>query len=445
MGKGGILHSGPAGSGKTTELADRLREWVEDNEVQQHQTIVVASAMHGARRLLTKRLKDLRFPREVGISVETLDQLALRIVNKSWRVLGAERPFIPFDSRLIRQPVRGNLPVSQICGKAALALNSESVRQMVERSCPVVVVDELQDCRSGKLRFLKGLNDAVPLLAAGDEFQQINMGAGGAPALTWAENVMEHRPLEAESHRTSIKSILNTASYLRTGSPTSGPFIFTVVLPDVKPLAAALKSCILKDWIRGSTVFLAHSRNQLVDEILEWLREKNSDAPNRRPVRINWIAGGEKRARQALEHLDTLIPGATINLSESVPLNCPPALQVAWARAVDHTRHRGKNLFEKTLLQEFLLEQLHHSWARGGSFARRSAMAIHSAKNQEWNNVFVLWSNRHFTAEATEDYKRRILYNAVTRARKNCVLLVHDPDKKALERDPFLTPLCVKK
>lgn len=59
-------------------------------------------------------------------------------------------------------------------------------------------------------------------------------------------------------------------------------------------------------------------------------------------------------------------------------------------------------------------------------------MTVHSAKNQEWETVFVFWSSTHFRAGTSDEYRRRILYNAVTRAKKNCLVLVFDPDGLAI-------------
>ena len=55
---------------------------------------------------------------------------------------------------------------------------------------------------------------------------------------------------------------------------------------------------------------------------------------------------------------------------------------------------------------------------------RRRAMTIHQAKNREFESVIVLWPLK--LADNLER-KRRLLYNAVTRARDRAVVIVQDP------------------
>jgi superfamily I DNA/RNA helicase len=69
---------------------------------------------------------------------------------------------------------------------------------------------------------------------------------------------------------------------------------------------------------------------------------------------------------------------------------------------------------------------------------RRVMTTIHSAKNQEWQNVVVLWSKAHFKAGTPIELKRRLLYNAVTRARLNCVIIADGP-AHAWADDPVLS------
>jgi superfamily I DNA/RNA helicase len=48
-------------------------------------------------------------------------------------------------------------------------------------------------------------------------------------------------------------------------------------------------------------------------------------------------------------------------------------------------------------------------------------MTVHGAKNREFDNVIVLWPA---AVGGSDDQKRRLLYNAVTRAKDRCVVLV---------------------
>ncbi len=49
------------------------------------------------------------------------------------------------------------------------------------------------------------------------------------------------------------------------------------------------------------------------------------------------------------------------------------------------------------------------------------AMTIQQAKNREFDHVAVVWP---YTVPNDDAQKRRLLYNAITRARRSCVVLV---------------------
>lgn len=59
-------------------------------------------------------------------------------------------------------------------------------------------------------------------------------------------------------------------------------------------------------------------------------------------------------------------------------------------------------------------------------------MTIHGAKNREFDNVIVLWPA---AVGGSDDQKRRLLYNAVTRAKERCVVLVQA--SAHMSRPPF--------
>lgn len=65
---------------------------------------------------------------------------------------------------------------------------------------------------------------------------------------------------------------------------------------------------------------------------------------------------------------------------------------------------------------------------RGG----RRAMTIHQAKNREFDRVAVVWP---YQIPANADDRRRLLYNAITRARRSCVIVVQD--QKLMNGAPF--------
>ncbi|MGH7283008.1 MAG: ATP-binding domain-containing protein [Polyangiaceae bacterium] len=61
-------------------------------------------------------------------------------------------------------------------------------------------------------------------------------------------------------------------------------------------------------------------------------------------------------------------------------------------------------------------------------------MTIQQAKNQEFDRVVVLWP---FEIQGDAERLRRLLYNAVTRAKKYAAVIVQDPKKVRLGAAPF--------
>lgn len=80
---------------------------------------------------------------------------------------------------------------------------------------------------------------------------------------------------------------------------------------------------------------------------------------------------------------------------------------------VQFTRAEVVKLVEQSFSQR---RQLRRCGVRGCK-----GMTVHGAKNREFDNVFVLWPA---AAGGSDDQKRRLLYNAVTRAKERCIVLV---------------------
>lgn len=85
---------------------------------------------------------------------------------------------------------------------------------------------------------------------------------------------------------------------------------------------------------------------------------------------------------------------------------------------------------------------LHANRAHTSRFGQYEITTIHAAKNREFDHVFVLWNYR---VKGSDEKKRRLLYNAITRAKESCTLLIQRRDPVELERDPvlgLLEPVC---
>lgn len=59
----------------------------------------------------------------------------------------------------------------------------------------------------------------------------------------------------------------------------------------------------------------------------------------------------------------------------------------------------------------------------GRAHQRLLAMTVHQAKNREFEGVVVFWP---YTVGGDVEHKRRLLYNAVTRAQRWCAVVVQN-------------------
>lgn len=447
--KRGVLVTGHAGAGKTTKMTSLLPELISEINILDYQIIPTISAMHGARRRLTKRLVQVQKKFSLqGISfrfsVETIDSLALQIANRCRGLIAFNRALIPFNDQKIHQPIEGTIPVSKICDIAVKALKNASAQRMVQNSFPFVLIDELQDCKDSKFEFIKELSKCVPIIAAADDFQDIDINLYEAPAVSWAKSVFEHIDLGRNSFRTRNPRIINTAAALRGIPGTGPPYVNVYTYPGAGMAAKTIMTYVRKYKWRGPTALLSFSMNcNFLKGILKSLHKVRKPEEEMQPLIFKGLVAESNRADSLIKEIETLIDGQYINAKAPPLSNLPKNIEDAWKYCKNISRRRGKEEFSRTFLTENALRKLHWDCSYGSIHSKRLVLSVHSAKNQEWDNVFVVWSDRKFPANTTEEYKRRILYNAVTRARCNCLILVHDPlnTESVIEKNSFLKVL----
>jgi superfamily I DNA/RNA helicase len=64
-------------------------------------------------------------------------------------------------------------------------------------------------------------------------------------------------------------------------------------------------------------------------------------------------------------------------------------------------------------------------------------MTVHQAKNREFSRVIVLWP---YEVPREMEKQRRLLYNAITRAKAHAVVIVQSPNR--LDQPPFIAAPC---
>ena len=98
----------------------------------------------------------------------------------------------------------------------------------------------------------------------------------------------------------------------------------------------------------------------------------------------------------------------------------------------------GLMLIERLVLHEGILQQARRIHQRSRAHRRVRdqgvrAMTIHQAKNREFDSVLVLWP---YEVAGSAERQRRLLYNAITRAKRQALVVVQSPER--LTRPPFV-------
>ena len=397
---------GPAGTGKTHHLIEAVRARTAELVMQPHSRILALTFMHGSRRRLEERLAH---PAETRgrVTCMTIDSFANHIVRR-WQSCLAELPDLKqFD---------------QVCDSCGQLLERPEIARWVHSTFPILAVDEAQELAPPRLRIVRALAERLDAFVAADEFQCLEQGLDTGPFVDWfnAGNVQQ---LD-EVRRTNQPGLLAGALALRGGGfPQAGVGLaIDYKFPAQMPFA--IGHAINRDR-QGTAVIVAPGSGPWATDVIQRLAA-GMQTPNQvvPPTRLGWETGsGEEAGRVS----GAVCPGenvATADLiAELVGLAEPPP----WLKTVVASVQYGRRALGQ---QDWSKEQVHDLCERKASAYRAygyghsrnvPVLTIHGAKNRQFRNVVVLWGPGVI---GTDDYKRRLLYNAITRAEQRCTVFV---------------------
>jgi hypothetical protein len=413
---------GPAGSGKTWNLMKALAHELERRPLQDDQRVLALTRMHGSRQRLEARMRDvpgLRF------KCTTFDGFARELVTR-WSSL----------ARAVDSVAVGNQEYEAISRLAGRLLEYPFVRSWVVATHPIVVVDELQDSKGGQLAIVRALESAASCLAAADAFQDLD-GEPSNDAVEWARS--RGAPIElSQVHRTRVQGLLAGALALRNGEDlVQGRGL--KLMAKAGSLAAWQLAVQLRSWWgRYNEIAILTpvrpDRSTFVKRIIQRVGEKPIGSDPVGPFHVPWEAQQDAIAEELVAALG--LPSerdAFVELKNLLGLaSCRNhASLMRWAER--QSRLTGKRMMTAGELRDQVGYLVHQSRARGPSRARRViALTVHQAKNREFDAVVVLWP---YQAPKNER-GRRLLYNAVSRARHAVLVLAQGP--KLLLEPPFM-------
>lgn len=440
-----VYITGPAGTGKTTKLLERTAAYARDLLTQPHQQLLAMAYMHGARRRLESSLDEDNECSRVPRTVSTIDSFALTLLNRWRTALGITLPVCAAPARCTQrfeQHGRLYLPFAEITSSAANLLANSTVARIIASSYPLVVIDEFQDCTGGKLDLVCALAGASQLILAADPFQLLAGDVIGCPAVEWVESLgseglREHHRL-TEPWRFANLKIFSAARALREPGCLASQTVPLYYGPAL-PAAWRIMERLLLGWYgsrwTGTTALICPSSGGVIDDVLKLLAEQTSKH-GYTPIR--WTRQGT--SEDELASLYEALGVTSDHLDESdwqptTEFSSQYAAEVA-DRAYRFAHLRGLERIPKCLISSLAEQVIHASRAHSRRSARFVATTVHGAKNCQFDNVCVLWS---YQIPPDTELQRRLLYNAVTRAKMNCIIF--DTRKKDIATNDAIVTL----
>jgi superfamily I DNA/RNA helicase len=405
-----IAFQGSAGCGKTHRLIEKLAEVLGQYPLRDGQRVLAATYMHGSRRRLDGRLRGL-LELNGRYECSTLDSIASRWTGR-WHTLAAR----------IVNPLPAPQEFDAVCALTAQLLEFDCVRAWASASFPIMLVDEAQDLTKERVDILKALAPNGLLLVAADEFQCLQEVLRPNPFGEWCAAELEPETLN-RIWRTDVADLLGAAAALRAGrNVISGRNLKIETTPSVVLAGTFLANQI--GWhARGGTVaILAPSVTQFVTDAVEWARH-NTTRHGNGPHHIVW----ERNEREELAELRQ-----TLDMPERAPIAAVLVAIDALGAPYVRTHLRAWVTMQRNavgrdeITRREVEDAIEHALANRRRFGRAmgsrlSAMTIHAAKNREFDGIVVVWP---YQVAGDDEQKRRLLYNAITRARRWCLILV---------------------
>ncbi|BEV17784.1 ATP-binding domain-containing protein [Herbaspirillum sp. DW155] len=415
------VFSGGAGFGKTFHVMQALEEYLQVNPLKDGQKVLALTYMHGSRRRLHGRLEENK-----GLAGRfecvVLDGLAGRVVLR-WQALLLKM------GRSV--PAVGDF--NNMCEAAALLLRDEVVCRWMAATYPVLILDEAQDLDISRLAIIQALSVYINVIAAADEFQCLDDKLRPNKAFEWLESATEVEWL-TKLQRTKSGELLGAAAAIRNGvAPVSGKEFRILLAPRTRTAGSFLANQLAWYGRAKTTAIITTAVRGFATSVCTWVAENKADKTGTGPFFIPWEVSESKAAEVYLGALK--LPAAA---------GAQAFIEYIKAAGDDRTlkdvcdwfdiqrRALGVTEFQKDVVIEVIersFSSRRHASPKGRS---RVALTVHGAKNREFDNVVVLWSA---ATVGDADHQRRLLYNAVTRARERCLVLVHLP--QAMRSPPF--------
>ena len=391
--------------------------------------------MNGARRRLTSNLNaEASFRRKFDCL--TFDSFAQSLAKRRRAKLSDE----------MRQQAEALDQFDGACFLASELLKDVEVRRWVARTYPLVLVDEAQDLvdvhRQG---IILGLMECCAAVVAADRFQCLSGGQETAGFIEQLQGFGTSHSL-TQNHRTDKTGLLSAALAVRKGEDIRAVLndetigktdrvhwvaegIELVEVPATAKNPGLLAWSLAFQLTQGCddiAILTPDSKSAIIRNAIETARTKKwkwSRGGTFGPFSIAWESGDS-----AIEYelAETIGFPASASFDEICALleehSARPFVKTLDQRIRRLHRVTGQSEFEKDQLVSFISDAVRTNTRLGFKKSTKiKAMSIHAAKNREFDRVIVLWPQ---SATGSDEHKRRLLYNAMTRAKSHCSIIV---------------------
>jgi hypothetical protein len=257
-------------------------------------------------------------------------------------------------------------------------------------------------------------------------------------AVRWARANSDVTVL-SDVHRTDVGGLLAAAGALRGGRAVTNGAGFELAGVPKAALGAWHAAKFIAGRKRGETVALITPTSPPASEFVRDLIQRMAASPIGKkkkfgPYAMPWEQGGREEATDLITRLgvahqpdETIVDVATLTLAGDTASDRMASKWFERQRKV-----KGLVRFTAGEIRVRMRRLVHDARTRRGSTRLFTAMTVHQAKNREFDNVMVLWP---YETTSAAPKQRRLLYNAVTRARRRAIVIVQNV--KRLSKPPF--------
>lgn len=413
---------GAAGCGKTFRLMEALGETLAAVPLGDGQRVLAVTFMHGARRRLNEKLRGMGSLRG-RLECVTIDSFAQRLTRR-WRGLAAA----------LGLPALQPDQYDAQCAAAGALLERPEVATWVAASFPVVLVDEAQDLKRERLCIIAALEGSTQLLVAADEFQCLDPRLRPNPCVAWLHDTSEPVVL-TRIHRTDVPALLIAAASIRAGAaPQVGPG-FKILASKGVPMAAAFLANAIAWRSSGNVAVITPSLSgTFARDVVTRVGQRACGKHGNGPYAIRWERAEDDEVSVLLAGFqlgDAATLAETVGALSGLPISGAVRETTNWVQ--HQARALGVTSFSRSEVAAVLARRVAMRRQRfGADNVAFAAMTVQQAKNREFDGVVVLWP---FKIGGDAEHKRRLLYNAITRARRWCTVILQG--ENLLKVPPF--------